>query len=468
MAPDLLISSDLRRAIDTADIVGAATGLPVKLDPRLRETHLGDWQGRTVEEIERDVAGRDRDLALRSRMGAAGRGVAHRRGAPVPRRWSRSWTSELPAVRGRHRGAGGARRDDRRAGQRPARAADSSAGRRSAASATAGGPRWPAAPTTRAGGWSGSTSAPERDGRSDLPDRLARTARLRRARRRGDRLDRLPARRADRRPRHPGGAAGGPAGRSDRPRGRRHRRGRAVGRAGRPASRRTDLPAGRRRVRRLLPAGAGRRGGRGGLGAPVPGAVRHLGVGAAGRRRGRSGSGPGGRLAGDRDGPRVRGAGRGRRRRGGRCRGAAVEAAAAEVAARCRMFFSVDTLDRLRRGGRIGAAAAVARHRARGEAAAARRRRAGSCRWRRCAPPRGPRSGWSSWRCRRPASDPVDLAVHHLAAADAGRARSRRGCGERIPQAARLLVSEVGAVIGAHVGPGVAGRRGGAPPDATG
>lgn len=52
MAPELLISSDLRRAIDTADIIGAATGLPVKLDPRLRETHLGEWQGRSVEEIE--------------------------------------------------------------------------------------------------------------------------------------------------------------------------------------------------------------------------------------------------------------------------------------------------------------------------------------------------------------------------------------------------------------------------------
>ena len=33
--------------------------------------------------------------------------------------------------------------------------------------------------------------------------------------------------------------------------------------------------------------------------------------------------------------------------------GAAVEAAAADVAARCRVFFCVDTLDRLRRGGRI-------------------------------------------------------------------------------------------------------------------
>jgi glucosyl-3-phosphoglycerate phosphatase len=52
LAPDRLISSDLRRAVDTADIVGAACGRPVKLDPRLRETHLGEWQGQTVAEIE--------------------------------------------------------------------------------------------------------------------------------------------------------------------------------------------------------------------------------------------------------------------------------------------------------------------------------------------------------------------------------------------------------------------------------
>lgn len=52
LAPDRLISSDLRRAVDTADIVGAASGRPVKLDPRLRETHLGEWQGHTVAEIE--------------------------------------------------------------------------------------------------------------------------------------------------------------------------------------------------------------------------------------------------------------------------------------------------------------------------------------------------------------------------------------------------------------------------------
>lgn len=57
LAPDRLISSDLRRAVDTAEVVGAACGLPVKFDARLRETHLGSWQGRTVPEIEGDHPG---------------------------------------------------------------------------------------------------------------------------------------------------------------------------------------------------------------------------------------------------------------------------------------------------------------------------------------------------------------------------------------------------------------------------
>lgn len=52
LTPDRLISSDLARAVDTAEAVSTASGLPVKLDPRLRETHLGEWQGRTVEDIE--------------------------------------------------------------------------------------------------------------------------------------------------------------------------------------------------------------------------------------------------------------------------------------------------------------------------------------------------------------------------------------------------------------------------------
>jgi broad specificity phosphatase PhoE len=57
LAPDRLVSSDLRRAVDTAEVVGAACGLPVKFDPRLRETHLGLWQGHTVAEIELDYPG---------------------------------------------------------------------------------------------------------------------------------------------------------------------------------------------------------------------------------------------------------------------------------------------------------------------------------------------------------------------------------------------------------------------------
>ncbi len=57
LAPDRLISSDLSRAVDTAELVGAACGLPVKFDPRLRETHLGRWQGYTVAEIDREYPG---------------------------------------------------------------------------------------------------------------------------------------------------------------------------------------------------------------------------------------------------------------------------------------------------------------------------------------------------------------------------------------------------------------------------
>jgi glucosyl-3-phosphoglycerate phosphatase len=53
--PLLIVSSDLRRALDTAVALGDRAGLPVEADERLRETHLGDWQGMTHLEVA-DVA----------------------------------------------------------------------------------------------------------------------------------------------------------------------------------------------------------------------------------------------------------------------------------------------------------------------------------------------------------------------------------------------------------------------------
>lgn len=50
--PLLIVSSDLRRAYDTAVALGERTGVPVRVDARLRETHLGDWQGMTHAEID--------------------------------------------------------------------------------------------------------------------------------------------------------------------------------------------------------------------------------------------------------------------------------------------------------------------------------------------------------------------------------------------------------------------------------
>jgi broad specificity phosphatase PhoE len=50
--PLLIVSSDLRRAYDTAVALGERTGVRVRVDDRLRETHLGDWQGMTHGEID--------------------------------------------------------------------------------------------------------------------------------------------------------------------------------------------------------------------------------------------------------------------------------------------------------------------------------------------------------------------------------------------------------------------------------
>ncbi|MHA6618475.1 DegV family protein [Pseudonocardia sp. DLS-67] len=135
--------------------------------------------------------------------------------------------------------------------------------------------------------------------------------------------------------------------------------------------------------------------------------------------------------------------------------GGEVAAAAEAVAARCRLFFSVETLDRLRRGGRIGAAAALVGtalavkpllHVAQGRIVPLEKVRTTARAAQRLV----------ELAVRAAGDGPVDLAVHHLAAATRAEEVAAR-LRERLPQVARLLVSEVGAVIGAHVGPGLLG-----------
>jgi broad specificity phosphatase PhoE len=53
--PELVVCSDLRRAADTAALVAGDSAEP---DPRWRESAMGDWTGRDVDELWADPAGR--------------------------------------------------------------------------------------------------------------------------------------------------------------------------------------------------------------------------------------------------------------------------------------------------------------------------------------------------------------------------------------------------------------------------
>uniref|UniRef100_UPI0025E82D89 histidine phosphatase family protein n=1 Tax=uncultured Corynebacterium sp. TaxID=159447 RepID=UPI0025E82D89 len=52
-----IVSSDLIRARDTAAVIGEKLGIKVDVDKRLRETHLGDWQGMTSAEVDEQYPG---------------------------------------------------------------------------------------------------------------------------------------------------------------------------------------------------------------------------------------------------------------------------------------------------------------------------------------------------------------------------------------------------------------------------
>ena len=49
---EVVFTSDLRRAVETAEIAFAGSGLPVRQDPRLRECNYGELNGRPVAELD--------------------------------------------------------------------------------------------------------------------------------------------------------------------------------------------------------------------------------------------------------------------------------------------------------------------------------------------------------------------------------------------------------------------------------
>jgi DegV family protein with EDD domain len=130
-----------------------------------------------------------------------------------------------------------------------------------------------------------------------------------------------------------------------------------------------------------------------------------------------------------------------------------VAAAAARRSAVSSGFFYVDTLEYLRRGGRIGAAQALLGsalavkpllHLSGGRIEPLEKVRTASRAIARLEEIAVERAGELE----------VDIAVHHLAAEDRAEPLAER-LRQRVPGLHDLSVSEVGAVIGAHVGPGL-------------
>lgn len=135
--------------------------------------------------------------------------------------------------------------------------------------------------------------------------------------------------------------------------------------------------------------------------------------------------------------------------------GAEVEAAAVSTAQRSEMLFAVETLEHLRRGGRIGHAAALL-----GTALAVKpvlQMVDGEIR-----PLEKVRTMQRAIarlvdRAAQVAGeDDIRLAVHHLASPERAVELAAQ-LEERLPRSRGCVISEIGAVIGAHTGPGVLG-----------
>jgi DegV family protein with EDD domain len=131
----------------------------------------------------------------------------------------------------------------------------------------------------------------------------------------------------------------------------------------------------------------------------------------------------------------------------------AVVDAAVRRARETSSLFYVDTLEYLRRGGRIGAAQALIGsalavkpllHVKDGKIAPLEKVRTSS----------RALSRLEDLAVERAGAGPVDAAVHHLASSVRAE-QLAAGLRARLPHLVELSVSEVGAVVGAHVGPGM-------------
>jgi DegV family protein with EDD domain len=134
---------------------------------------------------------------------------------------------------------------------------------------------------------------------------------------------------------------------------------------------------------------------------------------------------------------------------------AEVQGAATATVDATRTLFYVDTLEHLRRGGRIGTAAALFAttlsvkpllQLVEGQIVPLEKVRTSAKALARLV----------ELTVRAAGSRPVDLAVHHVAAAERA-ADVERQVREQLPKLGESAVSELGPVIGAHLGPGVVG-----------
>jgi DegV family protein with EDD domain len=134
---------------------------------------------------------------------------------------------------------------------------------------------------------------------------------------------------------------------------------------------------------------------------------------------------------------------------------AQVQGAATASVDATRTFFYVDTLEYLRRGGRIGAGQALLAttlsmkpllQLAEGQIVALEKVRTASKALARLV----------ELTVRAGGRDSVDLAVHHVAAAERA-ATVAEQLRAQLPRLGELVVAELGPVVGAHLGPGVVG-----------